>query len=140
MAIASAALVLVLGRGHPLGDPLDIASPAFFPFIASLLIGIASLSLTIQAVLSLRPFRPGFPRPWGSPGVLPVMALFVAYALLMPWLGMWLTSAIAVALLAWILGLRRAWLLVLLALVPPYVVIRIFESALNILFPEARLP
>ncbi len=136
--LAAAALSVTLA-GQPLSDLLDIASPAFFPFLASLLIGGVSLSLVVQAAVVLRPLRPGWPRPPAVPGLVPAMALFVAYAVAIPWVGMWAASAIAVPALAWILGLRRLWLLALLAALPPWLVIRLFESALNILFPEAAL-
>lgn len=138
VVLAVAALSVILA-GQPLGDPLDIASPAFFPFLASLLIGGVSLSLFVQAAVVLRPLRPGWPRPPAVPGLLPAMGLFVAYGFAIPWIGMWAASAIAVPALAWILGLRRIWLLALLAAVPPWLVIQLFESALNILFPEAAL-
>lgn len=122
-----------------LGDPLDVSTPAFFPMVAGLLIGLAALSVLVDAALRLGSPRWAWPRPWRVPGLMPAMGLLIAYAMLVPVLGMGLASALAVPGLAWIFGLRHMGVLLLLAIVPPWLVIWLFESALNILFPRFAL-
>ncbi|MEG3080234.1 tripartite tricarboxylate transporter TctB family protein [Halomonas sp. 5021] len=117
----------------PYGDPGYIGSAAFFPGLMALLVA------ALGVVLMLMAWRPQPPTPiktGRTSRALSAYVLMVVVAIGLPWLGIWLTSMLAVPLLALLFGERRWYILLILAIVPPVLVIHLFEGVMGIYFPR----
>lgn len=120
----------------PFGDPGDIGSAAFFPGLVALLVAAVGL---VQTLLAWRPASPASIASGRTARALVAYALMVAVALGLPWLGIWLTAMLAVPLLALLFDERRWPVLLALAVIPPTLVIHLFEGVMGIYFPRGVL-
>jgi uncharacterized membrane protein YgaE (UPF0421/DUF939 family) len=66
-------------------------------------------------------------------------AVMVAMVVSMRFLGIWLVAMLAVPLLALCFGERRWYMLLALAVVPPALVIHLFEGVMGVYFPRGML-
>ncbi|MCA1770679.1 MAG: tripartite tricarboxylate transporter TctB family protein [Halomonas sp.] len=129
-------LRIVHASPPPYGDPGDIGSAAFFPGLIALLVSALGVVLVLMA------WRPHLPRSIATgqtSRALLAYALMVAVAAGLPWLGIWLAVMLAVPLLAVLFGERRWGVLLILAVVPPVLVIHLFEGVMGIYFPRGVL-
>ncbi|MCE8040410.1 tripartite tricarboxylate transporter TctB family protein [Halomonas sp. MCCC 1A11062] len=136
MAVGLLFLRTVHASPPPYGDPGDIGSAAFFPGLVALLVAACGL------VLALLAWRPSAPPPMTkghTSHALLAYALMIAVSAGLPWLGIWLASMIAVPVLALLFGERRWMLLLVLAVLPPTLVIHLFEGVMGIYFPRGVL-
>lgn len=136
IAIGISFLRIVHGTPPPYGAPGDIGSAAFFPGLVALLVtglGVIMLLGTWRASANVV-----FER--GRTGVaLIAFLLMLAMALLINVAGIWLVSMLAVPLLAVCFGEKRWYVLLALAVIPPTVVIHLFEGVMGIYFPRGML-
>ncbi|WP_404299181.1 tripartite tricarboxylate transporter TctB family protein [Halomonas sp.] len=136
MGIGLLFLRIVHATPPPFGDPGDIGSAAFFPGLVALLVSAIGLVLTIMA---WRPASPAAMASGRTARALVAYALMVGVTAGLPWLGIWLSSMLAVPSLAVLFGERRWGVLVILAVVPPVLVIHLFEGVMGIYFPRGVL-
>jgi hypothetical protein len=136
VAIGVSFLRIVHGTPPPYGAPGDIGSAAFFPGLVALLVtglGVVMLLGTWRANANVI-----FER--GRTGLaLIAFLLMLAMALLINVAGIWLVSMLAVPLLAVCFGEKRWYVLLALAVIPPTVVIHLFEGVMGIYFPRGML-
>lgn len=136
LAVGLVFLRIVHASPSPYGDPGYIGSAAFFPGLIALLVA------AIGVVLILMAWRPHPPTPiktGRTSRALLAYALMVIVAIGLPWLGIWLTSMLTVPLLALLFGERRWGILLILAVVPPVLIIHLFEGVMGIYFPRGEL-
>ena len=136
LAVGGIFLRIVHASPHPYGDPRDMGSAAFFPGLVALVV------CALGVVLVLMAWRPRPPAPLvagRTSRALLAYAVMVAVAAGLPWLGIWLAVMVAVPLLALLFGERRWTVLALLAVVPPTLVIHLFEGVMGIYFPRGGL-
>ncbi|SFM18799.1 tripartite tricarboxylate transporter TctB family protein [Marinobacter zhejiangensis] len=133
MVIGAVFLFEVHSEPRPYGDPGDLGSAAFFP-------GLVALAVTILGgLMALLSWRPGNRDSLlnGHLGrVLLGYALMTLLAVSLPWLGIWLVAMTCVPLMALLFGERRWSVLLALALIPPFMVVQLFEGAMGIYFPR----
>ncbi len=123
----------------------DMRSPAFFPLVAGGLLTVFSALLILRALIwggtrsgAAEPADPNAPQqPAAEPRrvVLTAGLLVLATAAIF-WLGFLLTAGGLVAGLATILGYRRYWLVLLLAVSVPAGIHILFEQLLSVLLPR----
>ncbi|AXY41652.1 tripartite tricarboxylate transporter TctB family protein [Halomonas sp. JS92-SW72] len=136
MAVGLLFLRIVHATPPPYGDPGDIGSAAFFPGLVALLVTGVGLVLVLMA---WRPAAPVSMSRGRTSRALVAYGLMVAVAAGLPWLGIWLVTMLAVPSLALLFGERRWPLLLALAIVPPTLVIHLFEGVMGIYFPRGVL-
>lgn len=136
IAVGVMFLRIVHGTPPPFGDPRDIGSAAFFPGLIALLV------TGLGVVLLLSAWRPASSVAFESghtARALLAYALMVAMAVSIRFLGIWLVTMLAVPLLAMCFGERRWYVLLALAVVPPTLVIHLFEGVMGVYFPRGVL-
>ncbi len=136
LAVGLVFLRVVHASPPPYGDPGDIGSAAFFPGLIALLVSALGVVLLL---LAWRPHLPTSIATGQTSRALLAYALMVTVAAGLPWLGIWLVAMLAVPLLAVLFGERRWWVLLILAVVPPALVIHLFEGVMGIYFPRGVL-
>ncbi|MBR2514592.1 MAG: tripartite tricarboxylate transporter TctB family protein [Halomonas sp.] len=133
IAVGVVFLRIVHGTPPPFGDPRDIGSAAFFPGLIALLV------TGLGVVLLLSAWRPAFSVAFESghtARALVAYVLMVAMVVSLRFLGIWLVTMMAVPLLALCFGERRWYVLLALAVVPPALVIHLFEGVMGVYFPR----
>lgn len=129
-------LRIVHDSPSPYGDPGYIGSAAFFPGLIALLVAALGVVLILMA---WRPHPPTLIKTGRTARALLAYLLMIVVVAGLPWLGIWLTSMLAVPLLALLFGERRWGILLILAIVPPVLVIHLFEGVMGIYFPRGGL-
>lgn len=129
-------LRIVHASPPPYGDPGHIGSAAFFPGLVALLVSALGVVLVLMA---WRPHLPTSIATGQTSRALLAYGLMVAVAAGLPWLGIWLAAMLAVPLLALLFGERRWMALMILAVVPPVLIIHLFEGVMGIYFPRGVL-
>ena len=127
----------------------DMRSPAFFPLVAGGLLTVFSALLILRALIGggmQSPLATGDAKPADQdapqdPAAEPWRVALAAGLLVLAaagifWLGFLLTAGGLVAGLAAILGYRRYWLIVLLAVSVPAGIHVLFEQLLSVLLPR----
>lgn len=136
LAVGVVFLRIVHASPPPYGDPSHMGSAAFFPGLVALVVCALGVVLVL---LAWRPKPPAAIAVGRTSKALLAYALMVAVAATLPWLGIWLAAMLAVPLLARLFGERRWTVLTLLAVVPPTLVIHLFEGVMGIYFSRGVL-
>lgn len=136
LSVGVAFLRIVHESPPPYGDPGYIGSAAFFPGLLALLVSALGVVLVLMA------WRPNLPTSVATGQTFPTLLAYgvmVVIAAGLPWLGIWLAAMLAVPSMALLFGERRWGALMLLASVPPLLVIHLFEGVMGIYFPRGVL-
>lgn len=114
-------------------------SPKTFPFVTLSIMGLTGLAMIGKALFGTHERMPAPPDgPLRARALVPMLIMLV-YVLLVDPLGIYVTSAVAIAALAWDLG-SRSWITILtLALVVPTAMWLVFRLGLNVFLPEGTL-
>jgi putative tricarboxylic transport membrane protein len=128
--LAGMGLFAALGawRSIPLGT---VSQPG--PGLVPLVLGLA---LAVLAACTVVAPGAGVPSPIDRGKAVRVGALFVAYALAMPWLGFGVTTALVVFLMARTLSPEPAWKLGLLAVTGAVLTTVLFTRAAGLALPR----
>lgn len=137
IAVGLMFLSIVHSQERPYGSPGDIGSAAFFPGLISLL--VSALGIVHLLLIWSRPRGDGYQPKEGSWRAMGVYAGMLALMSSLNVLGIWLVAMLAVPLLAVCFGERRWLVLLILAVLPPAVVIHVFEAGMGIYFPRGVL-
>ena len=116
----------------------NMRSPAFFPVVAAVLMGLLGLLLTLRgATASRRAPSATAGEPAGDSRRMGMVALLLIGATLaLPLAGFVPTVAVLMAGLGFAFGYRRAVILGALCLLMPLAIFVLFESALRVLLPR----
>lgn len=119
------------------GFASDRLGPAFFPRLLALALGVLAVILVVRALAGRSdPSRPPAIRAGAFAAML---ALLVAYGLLMPRVGFVLATPVLLGAVIWILGLRAWTALIGTALGVTAVLYVLFGRALHVLLPMGPL-
>jgi len=136
MCVAAVFLFNIHGYSTPYGAPWDIGSAAFFPGLIALLLavlGIFSLISQWQKIDKTAQAKPVVNK--SSYKIVISYCFITLITLALPWLGIWLTAMIIVPALSLCFGERRWKMLLLLSVLPPFIIIHLFEDVMGIYFP-----
>lgn len=138
LAVIAIALVPSQVLEPKFGTRSTAFSPKTFPIMALSVMAIGGTLLALRSALSGNASRHDMPAGSLRPAVLPPMLIMLAYAALLDYLGTLITTALAVASLAYVLGSRWPTILSLAVSVPAFIWI-VFRVALKVFLPEGIL-
>jgi NADH:ubiquinone oxidoreductase subunit 6 (subunit J) len=134
--IAAIFLYNIHSFNHPYGAPWDIGSAAFFPGLIALLLVILGVFILIEQ-WKKNETRTAYMQVEKNNNIkiITTYTLISAIILTLPLLGIWLTAMIIVPALALCFGENRWKRLLLLCVLPPFIIIHLFENVMGIYFP-----
>ena len=132
--VAATLAVVVAGRFPSAGGA--VPGPAVFPIGMAVLWGLSGVALVVSGARGKGTAAPAS-RAGGRPWAL--MALALAYAVVMPWLGFISSSALFVGLALRTLGYGHGWRAAAIGLAAGFLVYLIFGVVMNVPLPEGLL-
>jgi putative tricarboxylic transport membrane protein len=137
VSVGAAALALVPSQvpGETLAAVGEPTSPAFFPILAAGVLALLGIALAAQAFMS-DPQASAEGERILTADYLAMSAALALYVMLIPVIGMYLSSALMIVGLSLLFRYRRLSLVLASALLTPALVWLLFEKGLIILFPR----
>lgn len=132
-------LILVGSVQVGIGWGVEGPRPGFFPFYISLFIIVGSVVNLIQVALG-NDGKDGMFSSWNQLGrVMSVVVPTVAYVALVPFLGMYVSSALLIAVFMIWLGRYSIWMTAPIALGIPLITYVVFERYFQIALPKGPI-
>jgi len=139
IGISTLSLVPKQIAGETLAAIGDMNSPAFFPIIAAILMVICGTILGLRTITRRPADREAHIEFKQSGTVFMIMAMFVVFAIATHFIGMLVSAAITILVMAWYLNYRTVGILVPVAIGVPLVIHLLFERVLLIILPPGVL-
>lgn len=115
------------------GFASDKLGPAFFPRLLGVVLATLAVTLIVRALFGR---SDPTPPPAIRGGLLAaVVAVLVAYSLIMPWLGFLITTPLLLIAIIWMMGMRRWGSMIGTAVGLTLVLYLVFVRALHVLLP-----
>lgn len=111
--------------------------PGFYPFWSAALMGVAAAILTYRALATALPSAGVFAGPDSVPSVLKLVVPMFAYAASLPWLGLYVATALFMGFYASYLGRYRWYRVIAIGILVPLAIYAVFEIGFKLTLPKS---